>query len=524
MEQASCRVLVVEDERPVANVLAKQLGSSGYAVEMVHDAARAIDALSRAHYHAALVDMMLPGGMGHEVLAHATQLDDPPALLMMSGHAGVSDVVNAMRVGAADFLQKPFGGEELVTRLRRALDASAERRKLRAFEAKERRSVAPAAVSSGAMHRALLMADKVAATPSSSALLIGESGVGKEIIASRIHNASSRRGGPFVRVNLAAISETMLEAELFGNVKGAFTDAKSARAGYLASADGGTILLDEIGEFRIENQAKLLRVLEERRFFPVGSDRERAINVRVIAATNRDPKQMIEAGLLRSDLFYRLGSVIHIPPLRERLDEVLSLADHFLTMFCAEFGRPVCRLAPATKTALLRYTWPGNVRQLRNAIERAIMLTEGEEIPPGAFDLPPVYTDLLTGMRLSAVPATLDMRTPAVPAAPRLPVFGPSAGGLAGPLAGSLAGPGLVAGPGAPASAGGLGGSAPDSASRPEGPHRLHDVRERALADLERTQIVGALEACKGSRSKAAVHLGMSRSTLYEKLKRYRIT
>ena len=206
------------------------------------------------------------------------------------------------------------------------------------------------------------------------------------MIAARIHERSDRRSGPFVRVNLAAIPESMIEAELFGSVRGAFTDSKRDRAGHFASAEGGTILLDEICEFKAELQPKLLRALEERRFFPVGSDRERRMNVRVLAATNRDPQACIANGTLRADLYYRLATVVlRVPPLRDRIDDILPLAEHFCASFRVEFRRPHVSLTDAARDALLGYRWPGNVRELRNVIERATMLVESNAI--GADDL-----------------------------------------------------------------------------------------------------------------------------------------
>src|SRR5262249_40797108 len=218
------------------------------------------------------------------------------------------------------------------------------------------------------------LADRVARAPSSSALIIGESGAGKEIVAARIHESSERRRNPFVKVNLAAIPEAMVEAELFGRTRGAFTDAKRDRPGLLATADGGTILLDEITEFRIDLQPKLLRVLEERRYFPIGSDRERSIDVRVLAATNRNPLLAIGEGKLRADLYYRIGTVIiEVPPLRDRPEDILPLADHFLHWFCAEFARPALALSDEAVSLLQDHRWPGNVRELRNVVERAVI-------------------------------------------------------------------------------------------------------------------------------------------------------
>src|SRR5262249_1595493 len=227
------------------------------------------------------------------------------------------------------------------------------------------------------------LADRVARAPSSSALLVGESGAGKEIVAARIHESSDRRRCAFVKVNLAAIPEAMVEAELFGSTRGAFTDAKRDRPGLLATADGGTILLDEITEFRIDLQPKLLRVLEERRYFQIGSDRERSIDIRVLAATNRNPLLAIGDGKLRADLYYRMGTVIiEVPPLRERPEDVLPLAAHFLEWYSAELGRAALALTDEAIALMREHAWPGNVRELRNVVERAVIMSDGGPITP----------------------------------------------------------------------------------------------------------------------------------------------
>ena len=484
-KHAGHQVLVVEADPAVASAVSRTLSASGFVVTLATSAGQALTELSRSHFHAALVDIYLGDQNGLTVLSYAAALDEPPAVVMMAGYADVSTVVSLMRSGAADFIEKPVDQRELVARVERVLTLAAERRKLAAYVEKERLSVAPPRPTNNGMRDALLLADRVAATPSSGALLIGESGAGKEVIAARIHERSKRRSGPFVRVNVAAIPSSMFEAELFGNVKGAYTDAKTNRAGYLASADGGTILLDEIGELRPESQVKLLRVLEERRFFPVGSDRQRSVDVRVIAATNREPQQMLDANILRLDLFYRLGSVIRVPPLRERKDEILPLAEHFVNLYCREFGRNVCQLTPSAARRLQSYAWPGNVRQLKNAIERAVMVTEGDEIEAAAFDL-------------SVRPSPSG--EPQMPAAPH------SSEMLTGPPTPRL-----------------LSEIAEVASEVPsETPTGLHRRRRRAMNDaLERQQIQEALQAANGSRAKAARLLGLSRSTLYEKLKRY---
>ena len=308
-----------------------------------------------------------------------------------------------MKKGAADYLEKPLDPDDLAMRLERALQEAAAHRKLALYEEKDRRETT-AVLASESLRSVFDLADRVAATPSSSALILGESGVGKEVLAAHIHAVSSRARGPFVRVNLAALPESMVEAELFGSVRGAFTDSKRNRAGHFASAEGGTLLLDELCEFKPELQAKLLRALEERRFFPVGSDRERQMNVRVLAATNRDPQTAITSGALRADLYYRLSAVVlRVPPLRERPDDILPLAEHFLRRFAAEFARPRVRFTAFAKESLAEHSWPGNARELRNAVERAVMLSDADEIGPEYLDIPVS----LPGLRRSAAAGRL---------------------------------------------------------------------------------------------------------------------
>jgi DNA-binding NtrC family response regulator len=429
----------------VTSLLETTLKAQGYEPRCVGTVANAKTALGSEEFAAVLLDMFLPDGDGKTVLAHALELDPPPAVLVMTARADIRGAVDAMKLGAADYIEKPFDVDDIAARLSRALETATLKRKLALYDAKNRAATS-AVVSSPALTEVFGIATRLAATPASSALILGESGVGKEVLAAHIHESSERRGAPFVRVNLAAISESMIEAELFGSVRGAFTDSKRDRAGHFASAEGGTILLDEICEFKPELQPKLLRALEERRFFPVGSDRERKMNVRVLAATNRDPKAAIASGHLRADLYYRLATVVlKIPPLRERRDDIVPLAEHFLARFRQEFRRPSLRATDDANDALLRHGWPGNVRELRNVIERAAMLTPGNDVSAAELDLPTSLT----------VPP---------PAAADDPM---------------------------------------------------------SLEDVERTHIARILASVAGSRTRAAELLGISRSTLWEKAKRY---
>jgi DNA-binding NtrC family response regulator len=452
MELSEFAVLVVDDDPMVASALKFFVEGRGYRFASAAGVAPAVAALAAKPFDAVLLDLYLPDGDGLEVMDRALELDPPPAVIVMTARAEIHGAVAAIRRGASDYLAKPLDLEDLGVRLDQALEHASMRRKLALFE--ELQKLQSSAIArSTAMKEVLALAARVAATPSSSALLVGESGVGKEIVANCIHEASERRRRAFVRVNLAAIPESMVEAELFGSVRGAFTDAKRDRAGHFATAEGGTLLLDEVCEFKPELQPKLLRALEERRFFPVGSDRERRMNVRVLAATNRDPMAMIARGVLREDLYYRLSTiVIRIPPLRERRDDVLPLAAHFLARFRVELGRPAVVLSPAAEAALLAYEWPGNVRELRNVIERAVIVAESDTIARGDLGLP--------------------------------------------------------------ASA-----RAADAGESPQ-PAQAESL---LLEDVEQRHIRRVLGLAGGSKTRAAALLGVSRSTLWEKSKRYEI-
>jgi two-component system, NtrC family, response regulator AtoC len=456
MPRVGPRILIVDDDVLLAQAIARLLKRAGYVVATARDGIEAIKKLDTEFFDLLVTDLHLPGVDGWEVMKRASALVDPPVIIVVSGRSDIRGAVEAMRRGASDFIEKPLDIADLEVRLAKALETATIRRRLRALEAQTTKKL-PVAVSN-TMKRVFELADRVAATPSSSALILGESGVGKEVIATRIHERSNRRSGPFVRVNLAAMPDAMVEAELFGSVRGAFTDSKRDRAGMFASADGGTLLLDEILEFRIELQAKLLRVLEERSFFPVGSDRERHVNVRVIAATNRDPADAIAKGTLRDDLYYRIGAVIiHIPPLRERREDILPLAEGFLRYLAADSGRTPLELGEDARAALVDYAWPGNVRELRNVIERAVMMSDSSLVAAEAL-----------GLRGAALPQS-------------------------------------------------------QAKVRVARTLKLDDARQVAVDTVEKEHIEHVLQLAAGSRTRAAEILGVSRSTLWEKLKRYGI-
>jgi two-component system response regulator HydG len=405
-----------------------------------------------------------------DLLERAQAMTEAPLCFLMAGRADVRSAVEAMRRGASDYLEKPIDIAALTLKIERALATATMRRRLAALDTKDRLAANPVA-QSPQMQLALRIADRVAQSPSSSALILGESGVGKEVIATRIHERSKRRGGPFVRVNMAALPDTMVEAELFGSVRGAFTDAKRDRSGFFASADGGTLLLDELCDFKVTLQSKLLRALESKRFFPVGSDRERAVNARVLAATNRDPEQAIANGELRADLYYRLAPVIiHIAPLRERPEDLLPLAERFIATHCADLGSGPRTLTADAERAILEHDWPGNARELRNAIERAIMLAETDKLSADLLGLT-IRKDR-SASPVSRQPPTTSGAMPKV----QIPT--------------------------------------PASIS-------LDQAKQAMLEEVERAYIKRVLQQAGGSKTKAAELLGMSRTTLWEKAKRY---
>jgi len=474
------RLLVVEDEEAVLRVMSKVLGRHGYEVDGAADGLAAIGKLRAAHYDAVITDVNLPGANGFQVLDACRALAEPPVVLLITGRADVRAAVDAMRRGAADYVEKPIDLDDLAARLERALSGVDMHRRLASLEYREKQRQVGSESRSQAMRDALALAERVAATPNSSALILGESGVGKEVIASYIHERSVRAAGPFVRVNLAAFPESMIEGELFGSVKGAFTDARRDRTGLFASADRGTLLLDELCEFKIELQPKLLRVLQERRFFPVGSDRERKVDVRVLASTNRDPARAVATGRLREDLYFRLATVvIRIPPLRERVEDVVPLARQFAAHFAGEFARPPVELAADAVDALVHHPWPGNVRELRNVMERAIMLCDGDKLTASLLGLE-AHAGIFTSRRLTPLPppaSTIPTTTSQPPPPPP-----------------------------------------PDALDLPSDIATLR--LDTAVQSVERAHIERVLRLAAGSPTKTAELLGISRSTLWEKMKR----
>jgi DNA-binding NtrC family response regulator len=385
---AARRVLVVDDEQLIRWSLVERLREEGHDVV---EAATAAEAIERADLGVDLVllDYKLPDGDGLGVLKKLREIDPDTLVIMLTAHRGVEIVVEAMKAGAFDYATKPFDLDDVALRVSRALETTRLRRELRTLRDSLARPYGVASIIGEAepMQRVKQLVRKVAASPSSTVLLTGESGTGKDLVAKVIHYLSSRAARPFLNITCSALPEQLLESELFGHERGAFTDARQQKRGLLEQADEGTVFLDEIGEMTPALQAKLLRFLEEKAFRRVGGSGDIRVDARVIAATNRDLDDHVRAGKFREDLFYRLNVLrVELPPLRARQDDVPVLAQHFVDTFAREFKRPVRGLSQTAEAALRAYGWPGNVRELRNLVERAVLLCEGDVLQPADFD------------------------------------------------------------------------------------------------------------------------------------------
>ena len=367
------RVLVVDDEPKLGKLVSEALALDGHAVTRAGGGRAALAELQKEAFEIVVADLRMPDVDGLGVLQAARARIPPAEVILMTAHATAESAVAAMKAGAADYLIKPFAFEELRLRVQRLADQRAAHRK--ADRLVER--LTPGLVAeSAAMKDVLAAARRVAATDA-SVLLLGESGTGKNQLARLIHYSSKRAAAPLVEVHCAALPEALLESELFGHEKGAFTGAHERKIGHLAAADTGTLFLDEIGEVTPATQVKLLRFLQEREFVPVGSTQTRKVHVRVVAATNRDLDDAVKAGTFREDFYYRLNVfAIHLPPLRDRREDILPLADRFLS----SRGVPPSRLSAAARDRLHDHAWPGNVREMENALERALILAGDDEI------------------------------------------------------------------------------------------------------------------------------------------------
>jgi len=453
-------LLLVEDKSELRAMLRKALERAGYEVDDAADGSSAVQKIRARRYLLVLTDLKLPGKSGLEVLRESKQADPTVPVILITAFGSIEEAVTAMKDGAFDFIQKPVDLEHLKLLVERAArQQEMMRENLLLREEYATRYGFPRIVGeSAAMRDATQQAQRVAATDS-TVLLLGNSGTGKELFARAIHHLSSRRDLPFVALNCAAFPEGLVENELFGHERGAYTGAGARKIGKMELAHRGTIFLDEIAELPMGTQSKLLRVLEEKRFDRVGGTQAVDVDVRILAATNKDLRGAIAAKTFREDLYFRIAAVpITIPPLSERDDDVLLLADHFLERFRREFKKPALALSEEARDALRAYAWPGNVRELQNTIERAAILSDTDLIGPDALQLP------------VARPASGQ-----IPAAMLDENFDWGGG--------------------------------------------LEDVASRAVAHVERFKIEAALRSTKWNKSRAAEQLGVSYKTLLNKIR-----
>jgi DNA-binding NtrC family response regulator len=409
------KILIVDDEKLVRWSLRQKCQEWGYQVAEAENGTTALNAIRNDGADLVLLDVRLPDMSGLDVLQHVKQNGDARAVIMITADPQLDDVKHALKLGAYDFIGKPLDFEELGITVKNALEATRLRSEVETLRGEVRRRTGFHEVVGKSQKVADLMTfvNKVAASEATTILIQGESGTGKDLIAKSIHYNSSRKDKPWVPINCSAIPETLMEAELFGHEKGAFTDAKAAKKGLFEMADGGTLFLDEIGELSPILQAKLLRVLEDQVIRRIGGVRDMQVNVRVIAASNRDLERAVREGQFRQDLYYRLAIIsIFLPPLRERQEDVLPLAEFFVERYNRKFKKGIKTIAEETRRLLMTYDWPGNVRELKNAMERAMILEEGAVLTPNYLPFNVVQrTSNLTAFEQvsgeAAVPASL---------------------------------------------------------------------------------------------------------------------
>jgi two-component system, NtrC family, response regulator AtoC len=470
---AQRKILIVDDEKLVRWALTQKCEEFGYQHLEAATGEEALRALQGDTVDGVLLDVHLPDMSGLEVLEKLRQAGETRSIIMMTADPQLDDVKAALRMGAYDFVSKPINFEELSVTLQNALEAGSLRTEVESLRGEVRRRAGYHDVIGVSRKITELMkfVNKVAASEATTILIQGESGTGKDLVAKAIHYRSSRAERPFVAINCSAIPETLIEAELFGHEKGAFTDAKAMKKGLFEVADGGTLFLDEIGELSSLLQAKLLRVLEDQVIRRVGGVRDIQVEVRVIAASNRDLEREVREGRFRQDLYYRLAIIsIFLPALRERKDDIIPLVDFFLAHYNRKFRKSVQGLTEETRRLLLNYDWPGNVRELKNALERAMILEEGNQLKPD--DLPFSVASGRSNAILGEGPLSASQETQPAPGKRRLP-----------PL------------------------------SIPEGGTSLEDV-EHALVEL-------ALQQSHGNQIKAAKLLNISRDALRYKMKKF---
>ncbi|MHB8174594.1 MAG: sigma-54-dependent transcriptional regulator [Nitrospirota bacterium] len=404
------KILVVDDEHLIRWTLEQHLGKEGYDVYTAEDGEKALQITSDIAPDLVLLDNQLPGVQGIEVLGRIKEIDKDIIIIMITAHGLLETAVKAMKLGAYDYIGKPFNLDEITLTIKKALETVSLREEVKLLKEQQKTTFRSCNIigKSRAILNVLDMIQKIALSDASTVLIQGESGTGKEVVARAVHANSSRADKPFMAINCASLPENLLESELLGHEKGAFTDAKLQKKGLLELADGGSVFLDEIGDMPYSMQAKLLRILEDKIFKRVGGVKDIQVDVRLISATNQDIKKLMAENRFRKDLYYRLQVVpIYLPPLRERKEDILPLTRYFIENFNAEFHKNVKEISEKAREFLIRYDWPGNVRELKNVIERAMIL-ESEDI----LLLEHLPVELVGGMLPASQAATSSISIP----------------------------------------------------------------------------------------------------------------
>ncbi len=388
MDRSEVRILIVDDDDSTADSLRLNLAEEGYTVDTAATGGRAIELFDQGGHHLAICDLQLPDMDGLEVMRHIKDARPNAEVIVVTAHGSTTKAVEATKAGAFDFVDKPLNFEELELRVQNAL----KHRELVAENANLRRQLSTRSeyfniIGGAKSMQTIYETIESVAKSDANVFIVGESGTGKELIANAIHYQSLRSKKPFIKVNCAALPKELIESELFGHTKGAFTGAHADKEGLVQHAAGGSLMLDEIAEMPVELQPKLLRVLQERSYRKIGSEKTYAVDFRLISSTNRPPADAIRDGLLRDDLFYRISTItIHVPPLRDRSEDIQLLTEHFLHMYAQKYERAITGVSQAAYQRLFGHAWPGNVRELQNVIERAVLLAKGNRIEP--VDLP----------------------------------------------------------------------------------------------------------------------------------------
>jgi two-component system response regulator AtoC len=451
----SARILIADDEQNIRKVLSATLEKEGYQVLTARDGEEAIALLSKGDVQVVVTDLKMPKADGLEVLRYVQRNDPGIPVIVITAFGTVDNAVAALKTGAFDYISKPFEKSDLIRTIAKAVKTESLSRK--DFHAKPGDEERYRIIGQTRQMKDIYdVIEKVADTPS-TVLIMGESGTGKELIAAALHYSSSRRNRPFIKINCAAIPRELMESELFGYEKGAFTGAVGSKPGRFELADGGTLFLDEIAEVPVDMQVKLMRAIQESEFEHVGGVQTIRVDVRLVVATNRDLQKEVEVGRFREDLYYRLNVVpIHLPPLRDRKEDIPLLVDHFIEKFNARLKRKVEKVSPEALNLVVNYRWPGNIRELENVIERCVLFSEDPEI--GAEHLPEQLVE-----RSSSTPSAVTMDAEA----------------------------------------------------------SMKDIVKQATAELERDLIVKALEETKGNVTRAAKRLKISRKSLQNKMKEF---